>query len=115
VRRGDVRFVDFEPVRGSEADERRPAVLVSNDRASAVAHRRGRGVVTVVPLTGNTERVLSFQVLVPAGDAGLGRDSKAQTEQVRAVDVSRIGPLIGRAGPDVMRAVDDALRLHLDL
>ena len=29
--RGEILLVDFDPVRGSEADKRRPAVIVSND------------------------------------------------------------------------------------
>ena len=57
MRRGDVRLTDLEPVRGSEADKRRPAVIVSNDRANETADRLGRGVVTVVPVTGNIARV----------------------------------------------------------
>ncbi len=31
---------------------RRPAVVVGNDRANAVAARLGRGVVTLVPVAG---------------------------------------------------------------
>ena len=51
IRRGDIREVDLEPVRGSEADKRRPAIIVSNDAANASATWLGRGVVTVVPVT----------------------------------------------------------------
>src|ERR1700710_821857 len=43
MRRGEVRLVDLDPVRGSEASKRRPAVLVSNDRANATAARLGGG------------------------------------------------------------------------
>lgn len=57
MRRGEVRLVDLDPVRGSEANKQRPAVVVSNDRANAVAQRLERGVVTVVPLTSNTARI----------------------------------------------------------
>lgn len=57
--------------RGSEADKRRPAVLVSNNRANAMAARLGRGVVTVVPVTSNVERVFPFQVVLPAEATGL--------------------------------------------
>jgi mRNA interferase MazF len=42
-----MRVVDFDPIRGSEANKRRPAVIVSNDHANAAAERLGRGVVTV--------------------------------------------------------------------
>src|ERR1700677_2995097 len=84
MRRGEIRLVDLDPVRGSEANKRRPAVIVSNDGANSTAARLGRGVVTVVPVTSSTDRVYPFQVLLPASGTGLDRDSKAQAEQVRS-------------------------------
>jgi len=113
--RGEVRFVDLEPVRGAESDKRRPAVIVSNDAANETAARLGRGVLTVVPITSNVERVYPFQVLLPSGEAGLTDDSKAQAEQVRSVDAQRIGERIGRLSHSSMIALDTALRLHLAL
>lgn len=115
MRRGQIRLVDLEPARGSEADERRPVVLVSNDGANRSAGRLGRGVVTVVPVTSNTDRVHPFQVLLPSASTGLRQDSKAQAEQVRSVSVSRIGEEVGSVPDPLLRRVDDALRLHLDL
>jgi mRNA interferase MazF len=115
MRRGEVRLIDLEPVRGSEANKRRPAVLVSNDQANAAAARLGRGVVTVVPLTSSVQRVYAFQTLLPARSSGLPVDSKAQAEQVRAVAVERVGPVLGRLTEDLMLALDDALRVHLQL
>ncbi|MBW3643753.1 MAG: type II toxin-antitoxin system PemK/MazF family toxin, partial [Actinobacteria bacterium] len=50
----EIRPVELHPARGAEAKKRRPAVIVSNDRANTTAERLGRGVVTVVPLTSNT-------------------------------------------------------------
>ena len=113
--RGDIWLVEFEPVRGNEADKRRPAVVVSNDRANATASRLGRGVVTVVPLTSNITSVYPFQVLLPAALTGLSTDSKAQAEQVRTVAIERLTKGIGRVEPHEMAQIDDALRLHLDL
>ena len=113
--RGEIRLVDFSPARGSESNLSRPAVIVSNDRANATATRLGRGVVTVVPLTSNINRVFPFQTLLPANDTGLHRDAKAQAEQVRAVAVERIGPAIAQLAPHLLAAVDDTLRLHLQL
>lgn len=115
MRRGDVRIVNLDPVRGSEAAKRRPAVIVSNDGANSTAARLQRGVVTIVPVTSNVERIYSFQVLLPADDCGLRTDSKAQAEQVRSVAVERIGRAIGRVPPSLMARLDDALRLHLAL
>ena len=115
MRRGEVRIVDLDPARADEADKRRPAVVVSNDRANTTAARLGRGVVSVVPVTRNVARVFLFQVLLPADSTGLRVDSKAQCEQVRAVSVERLGPVLGQIPPSIMGAVDDALRLHLQL
>lgn len=115
MRRGDIRLVNFEPARGSEASKTRPAVIVSNDGANATAARLGRGVLTVVPVTSNTRQVYPFQVLLPSADTGLRRDSKAQSEQIRSVAIERIGGQVGRVPPTLMGQLDEALRLHLEL
>jgi mRNA interferase MazF len=115
VRRGEIRVVEFDPVRGAEANKRRPAVIVSNDAANATAERLGRGVVTVVPVTSNVDRVHPFQVLLPAAATGLTRDSKAQAEQLRSVSVERIGALVGALDTALTDELDEALRIHLAL
>jgi len=115
MRRGEIRWVDFDPARGSEADKRRPAVLVSNDGANLTAERLGRGVITVVPVTSTLNRVFPFQVPLPAAACGLRVDSKAQAEQVRSVDVRRVGGQVGAVPAPLMGELDDALRLHLGL
>ncbi|WP_283250168.1 type II toxin-antitoxin system PemK/MazF family toxin [Antribacter soli] len=116
MRRGDIWFVDLDPARGSEANKVRPVVIVSNDARNRGASKSGRGVLTVVPLTKSTARVLPFQVLVRASaGTGLTHDSKAQAEQVRAVDVERFGNRAGALSAETMAALDDALLLHLGL
>jgi len=113
--RGEVRLTDLARARPGEADKRRPAVIVSNDHANTVAAQLGRGIVTVVPITSNVDRVFPFQVLLPSHDTGLRVDSKAQAEQVRSVSVERVGPAVGRLPTHLMTQLDAALRLHLDL
>jgi mRNA interferase MazF len=115
MRRGEVWLVDLEPVAGSEADKVRPVVVVSNDAANRRATERGRGVVTVVPVTSNVTRVLPFQTLLPDATTGLRQPSKAQAEQVRSLDVVRFRTRLGRLPVDVLSDLDDALRLHLSL
>jgi mRNA interferase MazF len=115
MRRGDIHLVDLDPAKGSEANKVRPAVIVSNDAANAVAARTGRGVVTVVPITSNTERVFPFQVLLPGEPCGLATDSKAQAEQVRSIATARLRRRVGRVPPDLLTRVDEALRIHLSL
>jgi mRNA interferase MazF len=115
MRRGEIWRVDLAPARGSEANKRRPAVIVSNDRANATATRLGRGVVTVVPVTSNIAKVYPFQVLLPAATTGLAVDSKAQVEQIRSVATGRLLGRLGRVSVVEMQQLDEALRLHLEL
>jgi mRNA interferase MazF len=115
MRRGEIVTVSLDPVRGSEADKTRPAVVVSNDAANATATRLRRGVITVVPVTSNTARIYPFQVLLPADQTGLPRDSKAQAEQVRSVAVERVGTPIGQLPAALITELDQALRVHLGL
>ena len=115
VLHGEIRLTDVDPARASEANKRRPAVIVSNDRANASAARLGRGVVTIVPVSSNIAHVYPFQVLLNAAETGLRVDSKAQGEQIRSVSVERLGQVIGRVPAHQMAQLEDALRVHLQL
>lgn len=115
MRRGEIRWVDLDPVRGAESSKRRPGVIVSNDGANTVANRLGRGVVTIVPVTSNVDRIYPFQVLLAAETTGLAQDSKAQAEQVRSVAVERVGARIGILAGAGLAELDEALRIHLAL
>lgn len=115
LQRGDIVLVDLNPVVGSEAKKRRPAVVVSNNGANRAAHETGRGVFVVIPLTSNVTKVHLFQVFLPATESGLRSDSKAQTEQIRAISILRLGGHLGRVPDHLMAAIDQALRRQLDL
>ena len=115
MRRGDIVLARLDPAVGSEANKTRPVVIVGRDAHTSTSIRRGRGVVTVVPLTSNVEKVLSFQTFLPADATGLDRNSKAQAEQVRSIDVTRLGDVVGHVPPVCLVALEVALRLHLGL
>jgi len=88
---------------------------VSNDAANATATRLGRGVITIVPVTSNITRIYPFQVLLPARQTGLPRDSKAQAEQIRSVAVERVGERLGQLPAALITELDHALRVQLSL
>ena len=115
MRRGEIRLVDLEPVRGSGAKMRCPAVIVSNDAANAAAGSRGTGAITVIPLSGRVETVYPFQALVASETAGMPEDTKAHAEQVRSISVERVGPKLGMVPAVEMAEVDRALRMQLGL
>jgi len=115
MQRGDIYLVDLDPTQGSESNKIRPAVIVSNNAANRTAERNSRGVVTVVPVTSNTDRVYPFQVLLRSGEGGLTVDSKVRAEQVRSVDYGRLHRQLGTIPPASLGRLDDALRTHLAL
>jgi mRNA interferase MazF len=108
MRRGDVYWVNLDPVVGSEVGNRRPAVVVQNEAAN-----RSSATVTVIPLTTSTGRVYPFQVLVPAGEAGLPQASKALCEQVRTLSRKRLNERIGTLPDDRLFEIREALDRHL--
>ncbi|GAA5114650.1 type II toxin-antitoxin system PemK/MazF family toxin [Haloechinothrix salitolerans] len=113
--RGDIYLANLDPAQGAEVNKRRPVVIVSNDGANTTAALSRHGVLTVVPITSNVAKVYPFQILLPADEVGLNRDSKAQAEQVRSISVGRLGAQAGRLTPGLLNELDDALRLHLSL
>jgi len=117
VRWGDIVLVDLNPVIGSEANKVRPAVVVSNDGANRAAERFGRGVITVAPVTSNITKVYPFQVRLPSDrtETGLTAASKIQVEQIRAVDVARVGRPLGRLPASLHEPLREALAIHLGL
>lgn len=116
MRRGEIYLANLDPIRGSEANKTRPVVIVSHDALNRVVEERGRGVVTVVPLSSNVERVYSFQVVLPAEVTGLSQDSKAQAEQVLALAFERFAPHPEGALPErYVQVLGEALKLHLAL
>ncbi|QZL06547.1 type II toxin-antitoxin system PemK/MazF family toxin [Streptomyces sp. BHT-5-2] len=115
MNRGDIYLVDLEPAVGSEANKQRPAVLVTNNAANRMARRAGRGVLAVVPVTSNVAHVRPFQVFLHSTECGLKVDSKAQCEQIRALDFSRFGQQVGVVPPHTLKEIDRALRQQLAL
>ncbi len=108
MRRGDVYWVNLDPVVGSEVGKKRPAVILQNDLAN-----RTSPTVTVVPLSGSVKRVHPFQVRIAAGEAGLPEESKALCEQIRTVSRQRLLERIGTLGPERLHEIRTALDRHL--
>ena len=111
-RRGDLYVLDWTPARGSEQAGRRPGLVVSNDMGNRFAP-----VVTVVAVTARPpRREYPVNVHVPTSVAtGLTRDSTVLCSQLMTVSKDRLGQYVGTLPPDLMRQVDDALRVALDL
>ncbi|MFD1301087.1 type II toxin-antitoxin system PemK/MazF family toxin [Methylobacterium marchantiae] len=76
-RPGEILLVDLEPVRGTEQNGRRPALVISNDQMHLLAPR-----VIVCPITRNLNP-WPTKVLLPPG---LPVDGAVLVDQVRSID-----------------------------
>jgi mRNA interferase MazF len=101
VRRGEIWWADLPAPLG-----RRPAILVSRDRAIAV-----RASVTVVPITGRARGIPVEVALGP--EDGLPRACVANADNLMTVGKPRLLRRIGPLAPDKLRAVEDAIRFAL--
>lgn len=115
MRRGDLYLANLDPSIGAEANKTRPVVIVSRNDMNQATLRLGRGVVTVAPITSSVTKVYDFQVRIPSGESGLRNESKIQAEQVRSIDIARLGRHLGALAAIRRDDLDRALRLHLDL
>ena len=87
-RRGEIWWVQFEPVVGSEIGKERPAVVVQGDDLGRLPVR------VVVPITGwdaRYEEHVWLTELVPDAASGLTKPSGADALQIRTVSIQRLG------------------------
>lgn len=109
-KKGDIYIIDFGAA-AKGIDKIRPGVVVSVEIANRFAFH-----VTAAPIrSAQGKRVLKVHAFIPAGEAGLVKDSLADVGLVVAVAKDRVGRLIGRLGPESMDRLDVALRFYFDL
>jgi len=111
IKRGDLFWVDLDPVKGSEQSGRRPVLIIQNDIGNEFAP-----TVITAPLT--TKRFLNeypFNVFVLKGTAGLKSDSTILLSQIRILDKSRLEQRIGHLPAAYMLKVDMAIKNSLAL
>ncbi|MDQ3814800.1 MAG: type II toxin-antitoxin system PemK/MazF family toxin [Armatimonadota bacterium] len=106
IHKGDVFLANLDPAFGHEQHGRRPVLVVQNDIANDVLP-----TVMVAPLTGATQAArFPSTILIPAGEAGLTKDSIGLLFQIRTLDKRRLEKRLGRVSAAVLTQIDDALR-----
>jgi mRNA interferase MazF len=108
VYRGEVWWAELpEPV-GSEPGYRRPLLIIQINRFN----RSRLATVIAVSLTTNLALAdLPGNVLVPALEAGLEEDSVVNVTQIITLDRSFLETRSGTLREDLLRRVEDGLRL----
>jgi mRNA interferase MazF len=109
IKRGDVYWVNLNPIEGSEIGKTRPAVVISNNINNELAD-----TITILPITSSVEKIYPFEVYIPRGMANIPDNSKAKANQIRTVDKKRIKNLIGTVPDTILKEIERAVKVHLD-
>ena len=114
LRRGMIIDVNLDPTLGSETGKTRPCVIVTND-----AYNARVPVIQVVPLTAWGEKKASIVTNVevaPSPENGLDKLSLADCLQTWPVDHrARLTRVRGQLSPEVLRQIDQALKIVFSL
>lgn len=90
MRKFELYSVNLDPTIGAEMQKTRPCLIISPDEMNAYLR-----TAMIVPLT-STSRALPTRVLIKATpQSGLNNDSYAAIDQIKTIDKSRLGRLIG--------------------
>lgn len=110
VHRGDVVWVELDPVRGREQAGRRPALVIASDLYLEQADT----LAIIVPAT-TTQRGWPNHVLLRGSGLTLAEPTFAMTEQPRTVTRERLVGSAGSVDRTTMHEVDTWLRDFLSL
>jgi len=111
VKRGDIFYADLSPVIGSEQGGVRPVLVVQND----VGNKYSPTIIISAITSQINKARLPTHIEIVAPDFGLPKDSVVLLEQIRTIDKKRLREKIGRFNEDMMRSVDEALKISLGL
>jgi mRNA interferase MazF len=112
LRRGDIVWIHCEPSVGVEPRKLRTCVVVSND----IANRFGQAVTVMPTQAYSAERAArAYMVDLRRPRSNLDKPRVANASMIMTYDRSRVVRRAGRLSPETQRAVDEALRLHLNL
>jgi mRNA interferase MazF len=103
ILRGDVRWADLAPTRGSEQAGRRPVVILSEN-----VFNEHSGTVIAMALTSREPRA-GFPLTLELTATRLPKRSWAKISQIRTLSVHRIGTKLGRASDQELAQLIEGL------
>lgn len=109
MKRGEVYFVDLNPVVGSEQGGIRPAVIIQND----VGNEHSPTIIVAL-ITTQMKPKLPTHVMVCEKDK-LSQASVIMLEQIRTIDKHRVKYIACSLCNETMEKVDEAIRISLEI
>lgn len=111
IKRGEIFWVNLDPVRGCEQSGRRPVVVIQNNTGNETA-----ATTIVAPLTTKIfSKEYPVNVCLPKGTGGLKSKSTVLLSQIRVIDQSRLETRIGQVPLMYIKKIDQAIKISLAL
>lgn len=112
IRRGDLYYADLNPVIGSEQGGTRPVLVVQNDVGNKYSP-----TVIVAAITSQTNKAkLPTHVPIESSEKyGISKNSIILLEQIRTIDKKRLQEKIGNLDENILRRVEDAIKVSLEV
>ena len=111
IKRGDIVLVNLDPVVGSEQGKIRPVLIIQNDISNEYSP-----TTIIAPITSKIySKEFPTNVQITPKDSGLKKESTVLLNQIRTIDKSRIIRKISRLNEQIIRRVNLAIKVSLDL
>lgn len=111
VHRGDIFYADLSPVVGSEQGGIRPVLVIQNE----MGNRHSPTVICAAITSRMNKAKLPTHVEIDARRYGIVKNSVVLLEQIRTIDKQRLKENVTHLDNEIMKKVDDALRVSFAL
>lgn len=109
ISRGEIYYADLSDTVGSEQEGQRPVLILQNDKGNQ------HSTTTIVAAITSSKKKKPLPTHVTLTTDGLERRSIVLLEQLRTVDIRRLGRYVGTVAQEEMEAVDKAAAVSLGL
>ena len=111
IRRGDIFYADLSPVVGSEQGGVRPVLVIQNN----VGNRHSPTVICAAITSKMNKAKLPTHIEISAEKYHIVKNSVILLEQIRTIDKQRLKEFVCHVDSGLMRKVNDAVRISLEL
>jgi mRNA interferase MazF len=111
IRRGDIFYADLRPVIGSEQGGVRPVLIIQND----IGNRHSPTVICAAITSRMNKAKLPTHIAIDAAEYQMVKDSVILLEQLRTIDKSRLKDKVCHLDDEIIKKIDDALKISLQL
>ena len=111
MKRGDVFYADLRPVIGSEQGGIRPVLIIQND----IGNKHSPTVIVAAITSKMNKAKLPTHIELSSEKYAMDKDSVILLEQLRTIDKKRLKDKVCHLDSEIMKKVEQALFVSLDL